>query len=340
MGMPNLGIALGAGTNQYLKMQQADKEDEFKQQQLDLQKEANQRQNEMLGMQKQEFQRANTEREAANKVWQDAMPIFKGGWQTAAQHLGEAYKANDPRYGYDDGKDVDFQIHKNGVYVTPKNTDGSYGQTQFYTPQQVMQEHMRGVHAQLAAISPQYGQGFMNWLDTQNKESTRQGERAEDRADLKTRWAAEDKFRTQQLANSGASLGLARERFDLEKPGLEADRDAKKELYSLKKTLAATTDPAERTKIQQKIYDLVGGDSHGDLKVVKNEDGSEYLIMRDRKTGQAYTVDPKALPVLGRDNSSPGGGNNLPVVKTQAELASLKSGTHFLDANGVERVKK
>lgn len=68
MGMPNLGIMLGSGMNQYLKMQQADKEDAFKQQQIDLQKEANQRANDLFALQKGAYEKQDAREEAKYKA--------------------------------------------------------------------------------------------------------------------------------------------------------------------------------------------------------------------------------------------------------------------------------
>ena len=125
-----------------------------------------------------EMQRLAKEREAVSKVFAAEMPVFQGGWKKAAEHLASRYKSNDPTLGYNDGNDIDFQIGDKGVTVVQKKPDGTLGTPMTFTPQQVMAEHMRGVHAQLASISPQHADRFMSWLDAQRREDEVRAERA------------------------------------------------------------------------------------------------------------------------------------------------------------------
>jgi hypothetical protein len=172
MGFGNLGIALGAGVDEWSRQRANDRADK-----ADLRAEnADVRQQQQFDAQMGESKRLAAEREAATKVWSDAMPVFTGGWQFAAKHLADAYNSNDEGLGYNDGKSVDIQVHPNGVYVAPKNPDGSFGQPTFYKPDQIMHEHIRATKARLAAINPEYGERFVSWLDTQSK-------REDDRAD-------------------------------------------------------------------------------------------------------------------------------------------------------------
>lgn len=302
--LPNLGIALGAGTRQYLQMDKEEKDDAFRQQQIDLQKEANLRSQQMHDTQMDQIKRQNAEREAANAVWKEALPVFQGGWQAAAKHLGEAYNADDAGYGYNDGKKVNFQVHKNGVYVTPMNPDGSGGQTQFYSPEQVMQEHLRGVHARLASISPAYAQGFMSWLDGQNKEATRQKERGEDKAFEEKKFAhtverdkADDALKLKQIGISGAHLGLAQQKWTTELADIKTKREYEAKIRDIRTKLSEATDPAEIEKYKFQLQALSGSDK-GDqyryeIKQYEDEQGNKRLAKVDRHAGVVEQVEPQ-----------------------------------------------
>lgn len=250
MGFPNLGIALGAGVDELNRQRSSDRADRA----LQIQEQDAQRRQELRAAQMTDINRRNAERDAAQKVWSDAAPVFQGGWQKAAEHLAERYNANDDGIGYNDGKQVKFQVQPNGVYVTPINADGSGGTTAFYTPQDVMREHIRATHARLAAVNDHYGQQFLGWLDAQAKEATRQAERGEDVAHRDGREAVRDQQFQQELRvkqernqivgsrqSSGASLSLAQQRSNAE---IDAARDTVAGLApdELRKRTAKTTD--------------------------------------------------------------------------------------------------
>lgn len=188
MGFGNLGIALGAGVDEWSRQRANDRADK-----ADLRAEnADVRQQQQFDAQMGESKRLAAEREAATKVWNDAMPAFTGGWEVAAKHLADAYNNDEEGIGYKDGKKVDVQVHPNGVYVTPMNPDGSGGQTTFYKPEQIMNEHLRATNARLAAINPEYGQRFVTWLETQAKRESDNAERLGNKAYAEGRDAVKD----------------------------------------------------------------------------------------------------------------------------------------------------
>lgn len=219
MAFPNLGIVLGAGIDEMNRQRANDRADRT----LQIQEESHQ-------AQMSQIKRQNEEYEAAKKVFADAMPVFQGGWQKAAEHLADRYNANDGGIeGYNDGKQVKFQVQPNGVYVTQMNNDGSGGATTFYTPQDVMREHVRATYGRLAAINPQYGNQLISWLDKASQEETRKSERADDISHRDKREAVGDQqwnqnfgLRQREVGMSGTRLGLAQQEFD-------ANRSDKKE---------------------------------------------------------------------------------------------------------------
>jgi hypothetical protein len=170
MGFPNVGIALGAGVNELNRQRQLDDSD----QRLQLQKDAAAKTGQFQDAQLADMDQRRQDHAAATKIWQDSMPVFQGGWQAAADHLGDAYNSQNADYGYNDGQKATIEKTNNGAYVTQTNPDGTVAARTFYTPQQVMNEHLRTVYSKLAAINPEYGQQLGNWLESQGKEQARQ----------------------------------------------------------------------------------------------------------------------------------------------------------------------
>lgn len=302
MGMGNLGIALGAGVDEWNRQRANDRADK-----ADLRAEnADVRQQQMFDAQMSESKRRAAEREAATKVWNDAMPVFKGGWQEAGKHLADSYNNNEEGVGYNDGKSVDVQVHPNGVYVSPKNPDGSFGKTAFYTPEQVMHEHLRATKARLAAINPEYGENFANWLDMQYKEKVRQGERAEDIGHRDKREGVQDSqwqqnfgLHKQQVGLAGASNAIAQQRLGMERETFNAEapnRQLKSTLGTLQLGLANASSPEERKAISDKIAYLQTGmntDQHAPAEVKLASSLVKYGVFGDMGAALKFTTHNK-----------------------------------------------
>lgn len=170
MGFPNVGIALGAGVNELNRQRQLDDSE----QRLQLQKDASAKVGRFQDAQLAEMDKRQQDHAAATAVWKNAMPVFQGGWQAAADHLGEAYNGNNADYGYNDGNKATVEKTDNGAYVTQTKPDGTVAARTFYSPQQIMNEHLRTVYSQLAAINPEYGKQLGDWVESQGREQTRQ----------------------------------------------------------------------------------------------------------------------------------------------------------------------
>lgn len=209
----NLGIAMGAGVDEYNKQRQlaiAEK-GEKRAEAADL------RSQQMHDQQMAELRRQAETRDRAQKVWSEMSPLLQKSPAERAKYLAGAYNANDGAIeGYNDGNNVDVQEHANGVYVSPKNADGSFGQTKFYSHDDVNREFARAIHNRLASVGPEYGQQFLNWMDADRKE-TREGKRwdaYERRLDSQTELQKQQnemqlKKLEEQLRISKANLALA-----------------------------------------------------------------------------------------------------------------------------------
>lgn len=174
----NLGIAMGAGVDEWNRQRQNNRADR-----ADARAEATDvRQNAVVDAQLKDVNRRNTERNAAMAVWKDAQPVFQGGADAAAQKLLEKYNANDAALGYNDGHTAKLTKTDKGYTVTRAAQDGTEVDSQTFTPQQVVQEHARSIYANLAAINPVYGEKFMGWIENQGKASAASQEKAADRA--------------------------------------------------------------------------------------------------------------------------------------------------------------
>ena len=158
MGFGNLGIAMGAGVDEWNRQRANDRADR-----------ADARQGAVADAQLQEIDQRKTERDAALAIWREAQPVFKGGPDVAAQKLLERYNSNDAALGYDDGHTAKLVKTDKGYVVTRTAQDGTEVDSQTFTPQQAMQEHVRSMYANLATINPVYGEKFMGWIENQGK---------------------------------------------------------------------------------------------------------------------------------------------------------------------------
>ncbi|MBK7463972.1 MAG: hypothetical protein IPJ50_15405 [Betaproteobacteria bacterium] len=178
MGFGNLGIAMGAGVEEWNRQQANDRANR-----ADARAEATDvRQNAVADAQLQEVDQRKSERDAALVIWREAQPVFKGGPDAAAQKLLERYNSNDPTMGYNDGHTATLKKTDKGYVVTRTAQDGKVVDERIFTPQQAMQEHVRSMYANLATINPVYGEKFMGWIESQGQEVAKAQEKATDRA--------------------------------------------------------------------------------------------------------------------------------------------------------------
>lgn len=265
----NLGIAMGAGVDEWNRQRANDRADkaEVRADAADVRAvNSDNRQQALHGAQMKEIDRRNAEQEAAMAVWKDAQPVFQGGADAAAQKLLEKYNANDAALGYNDGHTAKLTKTDKGYVVTRMAPDGKVVDERSFTPQQAMQEHMRGVYSSLASINPAYGEKLMGFLDNQNKEDTRKAERGEDISHRDKRegvqdgqWQQNFGLHKQQVANSGFGNALAQQRLNMEKESFQAEagsRQLKSTLSNLNLALLNAQTPEERKPIIEKINSL------------------------------------------------------------------------------------
>ncbi|WP_153116253.1 hypothetical protein [Rhodocyclus tenuis] len=160
----NLGIALGAGVQEFKAQQQLARQNE----QFDMDKQ-------QFGWQAQDRQRETDKLDHVKKFWHDVGPVFGADLKTQAEYLRRKYAANDKVAGYDDGHDVEVEHLPDGnVAYTQKLADGkggfTYGEKTIATPQQVASELLRYAHVGLAAIDPKYGDNFLAHLQKMQSE--------------------------------------------------------------------------------------------------------------------------------------------------------------------------
>lgn len=289
----NLGIAMGAGVDEWNRQKANDRADK-----ADLRADAaDARQQETHTAQMDETKRRNAELAAAGKVWQEAQGVFQGGADTAAQKLLERFNANDPAMGYNDGHTATLKKTDKGYVVTRTGPDGKVADERIFTPQQVQQEHMRGVYSQLAAINPAYGEKLMGFLDGQIKEDTRKGERVEDVTHRDKRegvtdghWDKNFTLQKQQVANSGFGNAIAQQRLNMEKENFQSgagERQLKSTLSTLNLALLNANSEQERAPIAEKITAL------NKLLHTKNEAMPHYSTVPDGMGGATVVVGDK-----------------------------------------------
>lgn len=116
---------------------------------------------------------------------------------------------------------------------------------------------------------------------------------------------------------------------------------AAKRLEDLQNRYQSAKTPEERTAIAQQLRELQGkgeGNLRDNFMVVGG--GQEW----DAQAGVMRNVPQRLVDLrAGREVGVPGqqqGQGGLPKVTTPQDLAALKSGTRFVDSNGVERIKK
>lgn len=147
----NLGIALGAGVQEFKSQQQAARE------------------NQQFDWMKQDRQREEDERQALSGTWHEVGKMFGADLKTKAEYLRTKYAENDKAGGYDDGNDVEIEhLPDNTIAYKTKIPDGkggfTYGERRIATPQEVDSELLRYAHGRLAAINPKYGANFLAHL--------------------------------------------------------------------------------------------------------------------------------------------------------------------------------
>jgi hypothetical protein len=293
MGFPNLGIALGAGVDEMNRQRASDRADRS----LQMQEESHQAQMNLT-------KRQNEEYDAAKRVFADALPVFQGGWQKAAEHLADRYNANDSGIeGYNDGNSVKVQVQPNGVYVTQMNRDGSGGATTFYTPQDVMREHVRATYGRLSAINPQYGNQLIGWLDKQSQEETRKAERGDDIAHRDKRESVSDQqwnqnfgLRKQEVGMSGARLGLAQSEFDANRADKKELKTKEKERADSAVSIYAQQHPgaseAELAAVRSGVLPALPKDVNNEYTTTTDSMGLN-ITRTNKNTGAVDVIDPK-----------------------------------------------
>lgn len=265
----NLGVAMGAGVDEWNRQRANDRADkaEVRADAADVRAvNSDNRQQALHGAQMEEIDRRNAEQKAVMAVWKDAQPVFQGGADAAAQSLLEKYNANDAALGYNDGHTANLTKTDKGYVVTRIAPDGKVVDERTFTPQQAMQEHIRGVYSRLASINPVYGEKLMGFLDNKNKEDTRKAERGEDISHRDKREGVQDSqwqqnfgLLKQRVANSGFGNALAQQRLNMEKESFQAEagsRQLKSTLSTLNLALLNAQTPEERKPIIEKINSL------------------------------------------------------------------------------------
>ena len=359
MVMPNLGIALGAGTRQYLQMDKEDKDEAFRQEQLGMQKASGLRQQQMHEAQMGEIARQADERKRATEVWANAQKVFQGGADAAAENMLARYNSQDGALGYGDSHTAKMVKTDKGYQVTRFDPEGKQvGTPALYTPQQAMQEHMRGVYSDLAAINPAYGDKLMTFLENIGKEDTRKAERAEDKAHTAEREKVGDKFKQEEIAIHRQNAGRAARaetRAQQDQDWQVKDRQRKDELRQLASGYSAVLRHAAQTgdkkAIDATIYDAslrdadLGKALYAMAYGSKEETEVEDPTMPDSVKNIKRTKPGLAIAEQG-EGAKPGGAGptkidwaNAARPKTKAERDALQPGTPYIDLQGRQAIR-
>ena len=141
-------------------------------------------------------------------------------------------------------------------------------------------------------------------------------------------------------ARDAGRTALARDDFGLRKEAAGFQNRAAKRLEDLQASYQNAKTPEERAGIAQQLRELQGKEPSPQYKsyvmpAIRNADGSTTeggVYQENTSTGEGRWVKPQG------DGQAQQGA--LPKVATPQDLAALKSGTKFVDSNGVERIKK
>lgn len=149
----------------------------------------------------------------------------------------------------------------------------------------------------------------------------------------------------EQGANSRAadSNAIAQNEFNLKKEAAGFQTRAAAQRENLRNTLIdPKATPEQRKQAQEYLQALAVSDKEPSpqyksyvMPAIRNADGSTTeggVYQENTRTGEGRWVKPQG------DGQAQQGA--LPKVATPQDLAALKSGTKFVDANGVERIKK
>ena len=142
-------------------------------------------------------------------------------------------------------------------------------------------------------------------------------------------------------AREAGRNALTAEELGLKREAQGFQTRAAKRLEDLQSSYLAAKTPEERATFARQIQDL-SGKGEGNLRdnFMAVGGGQEW----DAQAGVMRNVPQRLVDLrTGREVGVSGqqqGQGGLPKVTTPQDLAALKSGTRFVDSNGVERIKK
>ena len=150
--------------------------------------------------------------------------------------------------------------------------------------------------------------------------------------------------RTQVGANAAnyradIANNIAQQRVNQEGVKLGFESDAAKQLQTLRNQIMTEKDDKKRSVLLDNYQTLTGKfprpDAAERLTVVQLPDTIDPETKQVMRGGQAaFGADGRRIDLGGAQGNS-----SLPLVTTKEQVAALKAGTRFRDANGIERIK-
>ena len=204
--------------------------------------------------------------------------------------------------------------------------------------------------AQNGQLTASQRQGMAGLLDSERRDAS--GNRQADQTAATQRSIAAmreagDNARAFLREDGENTRSTARNQIDARRVGLEEQvrdfdiRAAQRRESAYDNYSKAKTDE-DRQAIAKQFPDLFGQakDAAHRMEVVRGktdpmtgQSSGDYVVVQDPKTGEVRQIQ------MGAASAAPTQGA-LPKVATPQDLAALKSGTRFVDSNGVERIKK
>ncbi len=260
----NLGIAMGAGVDQWNRQQVLDRGDE----ELALRKQQAAQQQEQFGWQRQQHEAAQRKQAGLDAISAEYAPKVQA---LARGDMSGFVKADGTQMSPEEA-----QNHLMNSYHAANASMGGAGLSDFvkYTSDQrkMANEEKRW------KTDEEYKKGN---LDLSRKQLEQKIEQDKIDADL----------RRKQISISGGHLGLAQQKWNEELKELGSERQVKAKVRELKNDLANTTDESARAVLKQKLEDLSGAgktDYRYHATQGEDESGRKVTNVVDRNTGVLY----------------------------------------------------
>lgn len=343
------GVAMGAGVDQWNRMEQMDlakKADARADAAQAMQREQHQRAGERHGIEMDALRISADEQKAVRdhmRKMQGDIAAIQSGDMSPIGALAEQYSRQAP--GFNNGYTAALQSAPDGgTLVNHMNSRGEVVDSIPLNSENALQLYMKGAQAQLSAISPKFLEKAVDYGNQMERTNTeiraRKEENAADRelrsrlAELQERGA--NRRHGASLGQQQQQLGLARERWAIEKGDLEARAAESAAVRAARHGLMTALDSGDTAAIEKAKAKAVAAGikfEKPNNEFVSTTDSMGLNVTRTNKdTGQVDIINPKTGEV--RTIPAPGGGtqkSGIPMPKTDDEFKQIPKGARYID---------